>query len=274
MIPLLRLLGLAGLMSTLTATAAIAERTFTVHGTVTAPLADDLLTVAHDEVAGYMPAMTMPFRVEKPDQPQAAALRAGDEIAFKFTVGDTSRAYDFRVLAHTAPASPAPPARRLREGDPVPAFTLVDQDNRPFTTDHLRGHRTVLTFIFTRCPVPEFCPRLSSQFAALQRRLAATASTSDVRLVSVTLDPSFDTPAVLRAYGEHYAADPARWRLCTGTPEQVRALTRAFAVHVEQASGRLDHTLATALIGPDGAVRAFWRGNTWTPDDVLAALAR
>lgn len=274
MISLLRLLGLAGALATVAAFAAVAERTFTVHGTVTAPLTDDLLTVAHDEVSGYMPAMTMPFRVEPADQPHAAALRAGDEIEFKFTVGDSSRAHDFRVLAHSQPPPRTTTARRLREGDPLPAFTLVDQDNRPLTTDDLRGHRTVLTFIFTRCPVPEFCPRLSTQFAALQRRLATTAGTSDVQLVSITLDPAFDTPAVLRAYGEHYVVDPARWRLCTGTPEQVRALTRAFAVHVEQAAGRLDHTLATALIGPDGTVRTLWRGNTWTADDVLAALAR
>jgi protein SCO1/2 len=263
------------LMFSHSSSAAVIERTFLVRGEVTAPLQDDRIIVAHEPVPDYMPAMTMPFRVEPPDRADAAKLQPGDRIEFKFTVGDTSRAHDFRVLS-TAGRRPAATLRapRLKEGGLVPPFSLIDQNGQPFTEADLRGRRTVLTFIFTRCPVPEFCPRLSQHFAALQERLATAPAGPPVQLVSITLDPEFDTPAVLRAYAERYGADSARWRFCTGAPAQIKALTQSFAVHVEQNNGTLDHTLATALIAPDGKLKTLWRGNRWTVDEVLAALAQ
>lgn len=260
------------------ATAAI-ERVFSIRGTVTEPLADDLITIRHEAVPDYMPTMTMPFRVEPADRAQAAALRAGDRVAFKFAVGDTSRAYDFVRLSGGAPpavgtaAAKPDTSRRIREGEPVPPFSLVDQDGRPVTAADLQGHRTVITFIFTRCPVPDFCPRLSQQFQQLQQRLAAMprADGAPIQLLSVSFDPEFDTPEVLRDYAERYGADSAVWRFCTGPVDEVRTLTRAFGVHVEAGAGSLDHTLATALVGPDGRLEKIWRGNRWTADDIIAA---
>lgn len=262
------------------ASAAGVERVFSIRGTVTEPLAGDLITIAHEAVPDYMPAMTMPFRVEPSDRAQAAAMRAGDRVAFKFAVGDTSRAYDFVRLSGGGSATPGevaakPAARqRIREGEPVPPFSLIDQSGRSVTAPDLQGHRTVITFIFTRCPVPEFCPRLSQQFQLLQQRLAERPRIdgAPVQLLSVSFDPEFDTPEVLREYAERYGADPTVWRFCTGAVDEVRTLTRAFAVHVEAAAGSLDHTLATALVGPDGRLEKIWRGNRWTAEDIIAAL--
>jgi protein SCO1/2 len=260
--------------------AAVVERVFSIRGTVTEPLADDLITITHEAVPDYMPAMTMPFRVDPADRAPAAVLRVGDRVAFKFAVGDTSRAYDFVRLSGGAPPAPdtaAKPGRsqRIRTGEPVPPFSLVDQNGRPVTASDLQGRRTVITFIFTRCPVPEFCPRMSQQFQHLQQRLAERPRVggAPVQLLSVSFDPEFDTPEVLRDYAERYDADPAIWRLCTGSADEVRTLTRAFAVHVEPHPGSLDHTLATALVGPDGRLQKIWRGNRWTADEVLAAIA-
>lgn len=140
------------------------------------------------------------------------------------------------------------------------------------TSADWRGHATVVTFIFTRCPMPEFCPLISAKFKKLQDATAADARLKDVRLVSVTLDPEHDTPAVLRDYGIAKGADFARWRFGTGTPEQVAAFTRAFAVHTEQNGPLLDHTLATALVDSGGRVVEIWRGNQWEPREVLDAL--
>lgn len=261
------------------ARAVVVERVFDIRGTVTAPLADDLITIKHDAVPDYMPAMTMPFRVEPADRTQAAALRAGDRVAFKFAVGDTSRAYDFVRLSGGIPPAPGTAAasgtpRRIREGEPVPPFSLVDQNGRSVTASDLQGHHTVITFIFTRCPVPEFCPRLSQQFQQLQQRLAAMpqADGAPIQLLSVSFDPEFDTPEVLRDYARRYAADPAIWRFCTGSADEVRTLTRAFAVHVEPSAGSINHTLATALVGPDGRLEKIWRGNRWTTNDIIAAF--
>jgi protein SCO1/2 len=276
-VTLLPLLRAAGLLAVLAPAALRADTVYAVRGTVTAPLREGELTVAHEAVPGYMPAMTMPFRVEPGDRPGAASLVRGDRVEFQLAVGDSSHAYAFRRLGHAdLPAATAagPRAPRLREGDPLPAFHLTDQEARPVGPEDLRGRWAVLTFIFTRCPVPEFCPRLSRQFAELQRRFQATPAPGPrPLLVSISFDPAHDTPAVLKAYGETYGADPDLWRLCTGSDAEIRTLLQRFAVHVEPNGATLDHTLATALIAPDGRVRQLWRGNQWTAADVAAAMA-
>lgn len=257
------------------------ERVFTVRGIIRGELrADGTLRIAHQAIPDYMPAMTMPFTVAPEARADAAALRPGDGVEFKFAVGEeTSRAYDFvRIGGAKGPASQAeqpeaPPARRLKEGATVPDFSLTDQQGRPFTAADLRGRRTVLTFIFTRCPVPEFCPLMSKKFRALQQQLTESPPAgASVQQLSITIDPEFDTPPILRAYAESYGADPQRWRFATGTPAQISALTKAFAVHTEKNAGTLDHTLATALIDPDGRIEKIWRGNGWSVDEVLTAL--
>jgi protein SCO1/2 len=278
------LLALVSTPQALAVDAAETERVFTVRGIIRGPLqADGTLRIAHQAIPDYMPAMTMPFNVDPSARAQAAELRPGDGVEFKFAVGETSRTYDFVRIggpdrSTATPTTPgaliAPPASRLKEGASVPAFSLTDQQARPFTAADLRGRRTVLTFIFTRCPVPEFCPLMSKKFQSLQQRLTQSPPAGpEVRLLSITIDPEFDTPEILRAYAESYGADPARWRFVTGTPAQISALTKAFAVHTEKNAGTLDHTLATALIDPDGRVEKIWRGNGWSVDEVLTALA-
>jgi protein SCO1/2 len=131
-----------------------------------------------------------------------------------------------------------------------------------------------VTFIFTRCPVPEYCPAIAGRFREVQRALAKDASLADVRLLSVTLDPQHDTPPVLRDYGRAMGADFTRWRFATGTPEQVAALTRVFAVYTQASGGTIDHTLATALIDARGRVVEIWRGHLWETRDVIDVLNR
>lgn len=148
-----------------------------------------------------------------------------------------------------------------------------DQSDTSFTERDLAGHTTVVTFIFTRCPLPEFCPLMVKRFRELQAAIKDDpALREDTRLLSVTLDPGFDSPEVLHAYGTAMGADFARWRFVTGTSEAIDAVARAFAVYTERSGPTLDHTLATALVGPDGRVAEIWRGNGWKTADVLAAL--
>lgn len=120
--------------------------------------------------------------------------------------------------------------------------------------DTLRGRPYILTFIFTRCPVPNFCPRISQNFSQLQDAIKSDpALATKARLLSITLDPKFDTPEVLRAYGEHQHADPGAWTFATGEPAQIDSLTQSFAVYVQLEAGTISHGLATALVGPDGS---------------------
>jgi protein SCO1/2 len=137
----------------------------------------------------------------------------------------------------------------------------------------VRGRFTIVTFIFTRCPVPEFCPAMAVKFGALQKNLAADPSlAARVRLLSITLDPEFDRPEILAAYGKAVGAKPELWNFATGEKNVVETLAKAFSVYTERNGVTLDHTLCTALIGPDGHVVDLWRGNAWSIDETLAAI--
>jgi protein SCO1/2 len=254
--------------------AADRERTFTLTGVVVAPPNGEVVSIRHDAIPGYMPAMTMPFTLDG----VRPSVAPGDRVRFTLRPGsDGSRADGLEVIGHVelpAPAGEAgAPVARLKRGDSLPSFTLVGEDGHPFTDRDLRGRPTVLSFIFTRCPVPEFCPLVTRRFRELQDALAHDRSAaSSARLLSITLDPEFDTPPVLQAFARSRHADPARWRFAGGDPDAVLRLARAFSVYVERDGALLDHTLATALVGADGVIREIWRGNGWTADDVMGAL--
>jgi protein SCO1/2 len=259
-------------------------RSFQVRGLVRG-LAPDRSTVSieHEDIPGFMPSMTMPFSVK--DQKEIAGLKIGDSISFRLTVTDQDLFLD---EVKTIPASevrvaePKPTAgvasnnaERLHEGDIVPSFGLTNQDGAPITSDTFRGQPFVLTFIFSRCPVPNFCPRISSNFSELQAAIKSdTALAGKARLLSITLDPKFDTPAILKDYAEHQQADPQIWTFGTGESAQIDALTQSFAVFVQPEGGTISHGLATALIGPDGNVVKIWRGNGWTPSEVIDELRK
>lgn len=251
------------------------EQTYLVRGVVTAPPADGRVMVSHEEIPGYMAAMTMPFAVGANEA--LPALVVGSRVAFTLNVtGDRSWATDFTITGHdpavAAALKAAGPSTRLRKGDALPDLSLVTQAGAPYTSRDFQGRVTALTFIFTRCPMPEFCPLMVKRFQQIQRTITSDPTLADARLLAVSLDPTFDTPEVLTAYARSMQADPARWTFVTGTPEDVTRLTRAFSVHVETNGVLLDHTLATAVIDADGRIVEVWRGNGWTPEDVVAAM--
>ena len=258
-----------------------AEKVFDVTGVVRAPLEGGRIAVAHDAIAGYMPAMTMRFNVA--DASEAAVLKPGDRVQFRLHVDEeSSKATDFVVLGHEAPAQQqasslsarAAAAPRLREGDKVPDFSLLNEADQPLTNADLRGRLTVVTFIFTRCPVPEYCPAMALRFGELQKAILADPKLAGrARLLSITLDPENDRPAVLKAYGEAVGAKPAVWSFATGTSESIAQLTKAFSVYAQRNGVTIDHTLCTALIDADGRIREIWRGNGWRAEEVLAALS-
>ena len=280
-----RLLGV--LLAVMTMTVAVARsrqagagvsgRHFSVTGVVTAAPADGNVMVAHDAIADYMPAMTMPFALVPGER--VPALTPGDRVRFTLQVGDGGpRATAFQVVgrdesvAAALRGGAAGASSRLRPGDAFPDVSLVTQAGLPFTAGDLQGHVTAVTFVFTRCPMPEFCPLMIKRFQQVQRAMTTNPALGEARLLAVTLDPTFDTPPVLEAYATAMQADPARWRFVTGRPTEIQRLTRAFAVHVERNGVLLDHTLATAVVGVDGRVVAIWRGNGWSAQDVLDTI--
>ncbi|HSP44391.1 MAG TPA: SCO family protein, partial [Chthoniobacterales bacterium] len=204
-------------------------------------LAPDRSTVSveHEDIPGFMPSMTMPFSVR--DQKEIAGLKIGDGIAFRITVTDKDLFLDqakripangVHVAKPSAIGNISPTSStRLREGEIVPFFGLTNQDGARVTLDTFHGQPFVLTFIFTRCPVPNFCPRMSHNFSELQDAITSDAGPAGkARLLSITLDPKFDTPEVLKSYAEHLNADPNIWTFATGESAEIDKLTQSFAV--------------------------------------------
>ena len=240
--------------------------------------------VEHEEIPGFMPAMTMPFEVR--DGKELAGLTVGDAIAFRLNVQQRDswidrvhkiEAGDLR-LPTPAPATPATAAdgatARLREGDAMPDFRLTDQEGKQITLETFRGHPFVLTFIFTRCPIPNFCPRMSQNFAELQKTIReASGDLAGTRLLSISFDPEHDTPEVLKQYGQHAGADFAIWSFLTGEPAEVQRLTKGFSVLVQPESGTISHSLTTALVDGNGKITKIWRGNGWKPAEVASQIA-
>lgn len=239
--------------------------------------------VAHDAVPGYMDAMTMPFSV-RPRQ-LLERLGPGDTIRATLVVEkERSWIEGVTVTAKGAPGATSaakrttvPPAGR---GAAVPAFMLTSQSGTPVTLAALRGKAFAITFIFTRCPLPDYCPRMSEGFGALERAVAADpALSAKVRLLSVSFDPEHDTPQVLAVYGRRFhdaaaGAPFALWTLATGTPAEVKALASFFGVWYERSGAGFDHSLVTAVVGPDGRVVRSFHGNGWKANEVLAELRR
>ncbi len=254
-------------------------RTFDVKGRV-AGFADDARTVFidHEAIPGFMPAMTMPLKAA--DASEIAGLGVEDAIRFTLHVSREStwisgvaRLPDSAVARReAAPAAGHGAQPVLTPGEAVPAFELTDQDGRALDNRDYRGRLWLVTFIYTRCPLPDYCPLLSSRFAALQKAWAAQAS-PPAQLLSISFDAAYDTPAVLKAYAGRYGADPARWRFAVGSPETIRMLTQAFGVTLSANGQIIDHNLTTALIDRQGRIVRLWRDNDWAPEDVLKEVA-
>jgi protein SCO1/2 len=157
----------------------------------------------------------------------------------------------------------------------MPRFSLTDQNGERISLNTFRGQPFVLTFVFTRCPVPNFCPRMSNNFEERQKTIKQGRGTlGKTRLLSITLDPDYDTPEVLSDYAAFHHADRQIWTFATGQEREIDALTRAFSVYRQTEGGTISHGLATALIDKNGKIDKIWRGNSWTPTEVIEEIER
>lgn len=257
------------------------EKVFSVRGLVRS-VSDDTITVEHEEITGLMPAMTMPF--EPKNRSDIAGIHAGEAVQFQLhTAGLTWWISNVEkisvnqlkpVARESSTEAPSTTTTvRLKEGDTLPDFALTDQKKQPLSRETFKDKTLLLTFIFTRCPMPNYCPQVTSQFSKIQTSvLANSALARRVRLLSITLDPTYDTSEVLANYGAYFNADAEVWRFGGGRPEDIKQLTSAFSVYAQPEGGTISHGLCTALVGPDGVIRKIWRGNAWTADDVLREM--
>jgi protein SCO1/2 len=238
--------------------------------------------VRHDEVEGFMDAMTMWFNIK--DSRLLEGLAPGDLISATLVLtADDSYLTGIRKTGsrppgqvRAAPASAPPQAEALQVGDAVPDITFTDESGTERRLSSYRGNFTLITFIYTRCPLPDYCPRMNAHFAALQRAIKARPQLSrDVRLLSISFDPEFDTPAKLAAKAKEYGADPQFWHFVTAPRDRVDPFGAKLGLSVlrEGPGGQnLTHNLRTALLDRDGKLARTYNGKEWSPDDVVGDL--
>ena len=240
------------------------------------PEAREML-VKHDDIKGFMPAMTMPYKVE--DLALLDGKVPGDLITATLVVAETTGYLS--AITRTGHAEIEVPAVQpevsvfdmVKEGEAVPDALLIDENGKPRPLSSYRGRRVVLTFIYTRCPDADFCPLMNQQFAALQKTIKGTPALADVQLVSITFDPEFDTPSVLKAYAKTQQADPLIWHFMTGTKDELTQLASRFGVTVtSDGTPALIHNLGTAVLDTQGRLVKLHSTNQWKPADIVAEL--
>jgi len=256
-----------------------ATKEFKLHGQVIqSDPAKKTIVVKHGDIPGFMPGMAMQYKVKQASD--AEGLKPGDTIDADIHVlkdGTDFWLSAVRITARGGNASgTSPAAQMLKPGEHVPDIELTNQDGKKIHLSDFHGKAVLLTFIYTRCPLPEFCPRLTSQFAKIQADLAKSPDDyARTHLLTVTLDPKFDTPAVMRKYGLAYLNDDAsgfsHWDFATASPDNLRALANAFGLTYIEEDNQISHTMNIVLIAPDGTVSKYWSGD-WTTSELEDAL--
>lgn len=247
----------------------LAAKTYPVDGIVVAiDPASRTMLVSHRPIPGYMGAMMMPFRVGEANE--MASLYPGAHVAFDLVVDKQGSVARHVRKAGGADLEIAPPKEALRVGEPIADFRLTDQLGRVVTLADLRGKWVAVDFIYSRCPLPDVCPRLAANFAALQRRFAGDLG-KRLMLVSVTVDPEYDTPAVLADYARRWGADPNGWRFLTG---DVAKLAAQLGELYWTDEGSIGHNSTTSVIDPEGKLAARVEGSNYRVDQLANLIER
>ncbi|HJQ69581.1 MAG TPA: copper-binding protein [Blastocatellia bacterium] len=233
------------------------------------------VTIAHEEIKGYMPAMTMPFKLK--DESIYDELAPGDKVTATLVIAGNRSWLEDVIRSRAIPdAAGAPPTASAgpAEGTSVPDFTLTNQDGRPIRMSKYRGKAILLTFIYTRCPLPDYCPLMTERFAELENRLKTDAALyGRTRLLSITVDPEYDKPAVLRSYGQGAGAGSFdHWEFATGSAEEVKKVATWFGLEYWPDKDQIIHSLRTAVIAPDRKLAKLYHGSDWKTDDLMNDL--
>jgi protein SCO1 len=251
---------------------------------VSTDVAHGIVVLDHEAIPGFMEAMTMPYQLKDPGI--VSDLHPGDMITADVLVSKSAQ--QTVLLDHIVVVAQAKPDYKPgvvyhvpAPGDKVPDFRLRNQDGREIHLGQFRGKMLLLTFIYTRCPLPNFCPLVTRNFAAINSQLKADPGLyAKTHLLSVSFDPEHDTPARLRAYGATYIGDDAKsafahWDFAVPAQPVLLEMAKFFDVGITHgANDTITHTLSTTLIGPDGKVVQFYPGNEWTPEQVMADVKK
>jgi protein SCO1/2 len=235
------------------------------------------LVVNHEEIPGFMGAMTMPYPVI--DAQTLEKLSPGDQITADVVVTPSEIHLENVIVVKKSDGKTSPTGAQLQpsdEGTSVPDFTLVNQDGKRVRLAQYRGKSVLLTFIYTRCPLPDYCPLMTHNFAEIEKTIEKTPELyAKTHLLSVSFDSQYDTPKVLRNYARPFVTDRGQqtfehWEFAAIPAAEKNDVTKFFDVFVTQERGQIAHSMSTAIISPDGRIYKAYNGNDWKPADVLA----
>jgi protein SCO1/2 len=233
------------------------------------------VTLSHDAIPGYMEAMAMPFSVR--DRRELAELEPGDRVQFQLVVRSGNSWVERLRVVSASPTdaglllSPAKPTL-VPVGGVLPDFELVDQNGSPVSLSSLRGRVVALNFIYSRCPLPDYCPRMVDHFKQVSERFASRLG-SDLVLLTISFDPKYDTPDVLRSYAKEFGAERRGWHFLTGSREATDRVCASFGIEYWPDEGLLTHSLQTAVIDREGRLAATIEGKDFSGEQLSDLIA-
>jgi len=237
------------------------------------------LVVNHEAIPGFMGAMAMPYPVVDPrvlDQ-----LSPGDQITADVVASPNEIHLENIVVVKKSEGKSSPPGAELQPSNPeelVPDFSMVNQDGKRVRLAQYRGKTVLLTFIYTRCPLPDYCPLMTHNFGEIEKELEKSPELyAKTHLLSISFDSQYDTPTVLRHYARAFVAERGprtfeHWEFATIPAAEKSAVTKFFDVFVSEEQGQITHSIRTAAISADGRICKSYNGNDWKPADALADL--
>ena len=241
------------------------------------------VVIKHDAIPGYMGAMTMPFVTKNPDE--LRGLRGGDAVTFRVVVTDkegwidhVTKSGTVQVMENSAPSfiHVVPDVETLQVGEVLPDTRLTNELGQVISTGDFKGQALAFTFFFTRCPYPNFCPFLSTSFADAQKKLEAmTNGPTNWHLVSISFDPDYDIPAILKIYATAHQYDPAHWSFATGALNDLIVLGDRFGEYFgHDNTGGVTHNLRTVILDTHGRLQKILIGNAWTSDQLVEEIVK
>ena len=259
---------------------------FLVKGVVVALDPDGkTVKIKHEEIPGYMGAMTMPFEARPTNE--LSGLAAGDTVSFRMSVTDTDGWIDqikklesaqvTNTLPTTGPFRAVRDVEPLNVGDLMPDYHFTNQLGQAVSLSQFRGQAVAITFIFTRCPFPTFCPLMSRNFEEVQKKLLAQPNApTNWHLLTISFDPEYDTPPRLKGYAKQYNADPQHWSFLTGALIDITAIAEQCGLTFwrEGDGVNISHNLRTAVVDAHGRVQKILPENKWTSEELAAEILK
>lgn len=256
------------------------HRTYSVTGMVLSlkPLAKEVV-VEHEDIPGFMNAMTMLFSVR--DTNELAGLIPGEQITFKMIVTDDDAWIEDvektgvaeNIIPKGSGISIARDVEPLKVGDALPDYDFINEQGQAVSLSQFKGNALVLSFLFTRCPMPQYCPLTAKKLAETQNQLSmAVNGPTNWHILAITIDPEFDTPERLKQFGETHGFKPERWSLLTGERIDITALGEQFGLTFWTEDGTINHNLRTVVVGADGTIRTNIVGNEWKVETLVGEV--